>query len=80
MCEVQEHQKIIDALGGSSAGLAAHLESHNRSDLENNATFLALLDAQIFNCAECDWWCAQDEAREGDPGEDICNGCAGTEA
>ena len=77
MSELTEHQKIIDDLSGSSVSLSNHLGMHRREDLEDNGTFLALLDDQLFCCSECGWWCDQGEANDIGTGEDACNDCAG---
>lgn len=76
MCETQEYQKIIDGLNGSSDGLHIFLANIDRDELADNETFTAMLDDQIFKCAECDWWCEQGEAQAGLAGEDVCGDCA----
>ena len=79
MCEIAEQQKIIDALNGSSSTLAQILEQYGQPELEDNVSFLALLDEQLFECAERGWWCEQSEARPNDDGDDCCSGCVDAE-
>ena len=76
MCEVHEYQQIIDDLKGTCLGLEAHLESLGRVELMDTASFTAQLDDQIFECAECGWWCEQSEATAIETGEDLCLDCA----
>lgn len=77
MCETQEYQKIIDGLTGSSDSLHSYLARVGREELADVETFTAMLDDQIFECAECGWWCEQGDAQAGlGAGEDVCGGCA----
>lgn len=75
MCEIQEYQKIIDDLNGSSESLANHLARIDREELQDVEAFTDMLDDQLFECAACGWWCEQAEAQASDDG-DVCNDCS----
>jgi hypothetical protein len=65
--------EIIDFLRGTCLTLAAALEDDEDGEDED---LTAGIDAEIFECAGCGWWCEQSEAHEGPMG-DVCDDCHG---
>lgn len=75
MNELDKWNEIIEALRGSCKTLGEILNTHDREDLENDMNFLDYLDQEIFNCANCGWWCEISEESGIEDGELICNDC-----
>ena len=64
-------QEIIDYLNGSGNWSLSEKEEARFDDAE----FCAKLDAQIFNCTCCTWWCPIEEVETSSMGEQVCTTC-----
>ena len=53
-------------------GTAKSLHEVPTDEQMNDASFLAAIDMEVFECEECGWWCENCE----DTGDGICEDCA----
>jgi hypothetical protein len=65
--------KVV-VLAAELVGTIGDAELHDQIDEltieENNE-----LDAIVFNCEQCNWWCSTDELNEGPAGQQWCDQC-----
>lgn len=66
-------EEIADELRGTCASLHEVLERHDMRDAANNTEFCHQLDAQVFECTGCSWWCEHSEMSEGQ--DWVCSEC-----
>lgn len=65
--------KLIDALNGTCSTIQEHLPD-DMDELELTNEDHQTIDATIFCCNTCSWWCDIEEANESDDG-DVCDDC-----
>lgn len=63
-------QDVIYDLQGTCQSLQAVLERHGLEDTEE---VTQAIDAEVFCCETCDWWCERSEESVGSPGN--CDEC-----
>ena len=72
---------IIDDLRGTCKSIDESVESNypgmEYSDLTTED--FEKVDSEIFECTQCNWWCDQDECKEDESGQWVCEGCKGEE-
>ena len=76
MTEQSKIEAVIDDLRGTCSSLDAVAERHDIDP--NDAGLCDAIDAQIFNCADCGWWCEMHEEVSAFAGLDewTCSECA----
>jgi hypothetical protein len=70
---------LIDALTGTCMSFEEAFNQLGMDDMgfeDLTSIDLETLDAMIFCCAECSWWCEQgDQRADSDGNEDFCSDC-----
>lgn len=65
-------QQIVAQMLGTCHSVSHFLED---GEDENDNVLIEAIDAEIFCCASCEWWCELSEARENENGDDVCEDC-----
>lgn len=68
--------ELIHRLRGSTDHMDEHCDDLGLSDMDDDVC--AGVDAEIFCCTFCGWWCGQEEEASEEVGHDewICQQCA----
>lgn len=68
--------KLINDLRGTTDNMNTRCEDAGLDDMDEEVT--ARVDAEIFECTVCGWWCESDEEVSEAVGHDewICKDCA----
>jgi hypothetical protein len=66
---------LISYLQGTCNSLNDGLDVQGRDDMDMTSEDFAAVDAEIFLCRDCGWWCGVDERSEDD--DDMCTDCGG---
>lgn len=73
--EVDVVGEIAESLRGQCQdSLMDVLERHGMEHLEADEAFTGAIDAEVFECEQCNWWCEWSEESESTPGS--CTDCA----
>ncbi|BAV39236.1 hypothetical protein BPT24_111 [Tenacibaculum phage pT24] len=65
---------LVDELQGTCKSLDEACETQHIDCFELNIDELGKIDNEIFNCAECGWWCEiSEQAEDGD--DSVCVDC-----
>lgn len=76
MTAVADAVEIADALRGTSLSLQGVLTDHGMESAENDTAFCARLDAEVFCCEVCEWWCDTSEMSARFEDRIMCDDCA----
>lgn len=72
-------EELAEHLRGTPQTLAHGVEFcfEDRTDDDMTVADCEALDAEIFCCAKCEWWCNIDEMAEGTDDDPVCEDCEG---
>jgi hypothetical protein len=76
---VKTVEEIAEELRGTSQTLCLVLEHNDMDGADNDPAFCASLDALVFCCEQCEWWCEQSEMGARDDERWICEECTAEE-
>lgn len=72
-------EEIAEELRGSCQSLTLVLERNDMDGADNDSAFCAQLDALVFCCEACEWWCEQSEMGDRKDDRWICQECTDEE-
>lgn len=72
---VEAADKIAGVLDGTCMSLQEALAQNDLEGMDNNLTFCATLDQQVFCCEVCNWWFDNSEMHDDTDGPLICTDC-----
>ncbi len=69
-------EDIAHELRGTCKHLSAILEENDMDGADNDLEFCRRLDAVVFCCESCEWWCEVDEMAEEGDSHGVCFDCS----
>ncbi len=72
---IKSATKVAEELRGTANSLQGALQAMDLEGLDDDLVFCGKLDALVFECTECGWWCLQEEMAEHPDDEWVCTDC-----
>lgn len=73
---IELSRQVAEALKGQATNdLRDVLKEIGRPELENSVSFCMDVDAQVFKCEACGWWCDEEEKSGGTGSGWVCEEC-----